>query len=103
VVGVSIDQVEMGSIVLKPFGTAQILELHAFRSILGAGLANHFDRNELVQSVFEQGIEDSEEEIAIAEDSGLDDDVDSDSGSIQSAKSANRSKHSKKYKDTYNY
>lgn len=66
---------------------------------MGAGLTNHFDKNELVQAVFEQGIEDSEEDKTVnTEDSGLDDDLDSDSGSILSGKSANRAKHSKKYK-----
>ncbi|RCH86987.1 Interferon- developmental regulator 1 [Rhizopus stolonifer] len=84
-------------------GWAQILELHAFRSILGAGLANHFESNELVQDVFSGGLQDDDsEEEQISMDSGMDDE-DDELSSVRSRKNANRAKHAKKYKDAYEY
>ncbi|KAI7905358.1 interferon-related developmental regulator-domain-containing protein [Cokeromyces recurvatus] len=87
-------------------GWAPIIELHAFRTILGAGLANHFESNELVQNVFSSGIEEEEDEeeevynVESGEDNSVGGEDDEDS-LIKSRKSVNRSKYSKKYKDSY--
>ncbi|KAI8350618.1 interferon-related developmental regulator-domain-containing protein [Choanephora cucurbitarum] len=82
-------------------GWAQIIELHAFRSILGAGLANHFESNGLVQGVFDNSVDDDDSDGFDFSnvDSGVEDIPESELGTLESTKSMNRSKHAKKYKD----
>ncbi|KAI8380026.1 interferon-related developmental regulator-domain-containing protein [Blakeslea trispora] len=95
------ERIKLGGQRLIFRGWAQIIELHAFRSILGAGLANHFESNGLVQGVFDSSIDDSDSDGFESNniDSSVEDIPESELGTLESTKSMNRSKHAKKYKD----